>query len=697
MHNLSLLESNSNQLTIDNPLSFNFNDHTQPNFTAFSSIAETKSYTPITGCVLEHILTTSNLTSNEKLYYLLADSLSIISKNNGHSRSCALPSEDWADNLGFSRSLVFKIQQSLVKKGYFIINKAWDKIGRNKRNLIIPTLPASVFNYLNEKFPDKVGWHVAYNSLTECKRSYLDRTKLFIPLNYSLLKIITSSEELTQLQKVVWLDFYAKCYKSHLSSNKQSSFSFISSYEELIERYGCSKASLSKLLNSLENNNFLTKNRFFCKREHRLEDRQDRSLWQITLSIPACYNLELMNIKDRAGLSVDIKSDILQEVSSNVNIPPMFIHSHQELASTLLKHQQYSKKSYIDEVIEELPGQDDIFHTKENNVVVNADDGSDSNPTVNVLGIDAGSNTATGINIEVSTSKETAINIDQQIKDLGIENYKNKTPYILGLQGKISCGDPQVSKSRPLLNKDFILNNKDLKNLDSNSCFFKNVDKPELSLSEFYKNSLEEKEKQLRNRDKGIIQKVTIPKQKSNKTLLDHYPLSTEQVDRLNVLSGREFSVNFVNQLMMKLYLKSQSKVFVSKNHMISYMSKALRYEKHQAPMVNHETFKFTANQARAEIEEKVREKYLSEIEYSLDTGYQSQLRRKIAGLFEPKFAYKLLTESKFECLNELFIIKLPRYTSLTERQQEVLENTVFSVYGNIKINYEIGVNLWDS
>jgi hypothetical protein len=190
-----------------------------------------------------------------------------------------------------------------------------------------------------------------------------------------------------------------------------------------------------------------------------------------------------MNIKDRASLSINIESDISQEVSNNVNMPPMFIHSQQKSVSIFLKHQQYSKVSYTNELREELTSQGNIFYTKENNVVVNADDGSDSNPTVNVLGIDAGSNTATGINIEVSTSKETAINIDQQIKDLGIENYKNKTPYILGLQGKISCGDPQVSKSRPLLNKDFILNNKDLKNLDSNSCFFKNVDKPELSLS----------------------------------------------------------------------------------------------------------------------------------------------------------------------------------------------------------------------
>ena len=122
MQNLPLFESNSQPFIIDNHLSFNCNYHGQSNLTALSYLTETKSYTPITGCVLEHILTTTNLTNHEKLYYLTADSLSLIGKNNGGSRSCALPSEDWAERLGCSRSLVFTMQKSLARKGYFIIN-----------------------------------------------------------------------------------------------------------------------------------------------------------------------------------------------------------------------------------------------------------------------------------------------------------------------------------------------------------------------------------------------------------------------------------------------------------------------------------------------------------------------------------------------------------------------------------------------
>ena len=97
----SLYLNNSQLLTVDNYLSFNFNDQTNLNLTTFPSITETKSYTPITGCVLEHIIMATNLTNHEKLYYLLADSLALISKNKGYGRYCALPSEDWADRIGF--------------------------------------------------------------------------------------------------------------------------------------------------------------------------------------------------------------------------------------------------------------------------------------------------------------------------------------------------------------------------------------------------------------------------------------------------------------------------------------------------------------------------------------------------------------------------------------------------------------------
>ena len=328
MQNSSLFESNSQPCTVDNYLSFNFNDHTNLNLTRFSSLTATKSYTPITGCVLEHIITTTNLTSCEKLYYLLTDSLSLISKNRRESRSCALPSEDWADRLGCSRSLVFTMQRSLVKKGYFIINKDFDEIGRNNRNLITPTLPASVFNHLNEKFPDRVGDHAPYNPLTECKRSYLDKTKLFIKLNYNLLKLISSNEYTNPRQKIMWLGFYTRCYKNYMlqgkkdfnvgqySYNDDSSFSFISSYRELADLYSCNTKHLSKSIRALEKLGFIKAQNIYIRKrcsdndDCMAQERQDQSLWKITLSLPDNCISELEKVKNRSNLKLkDVKNE----------------------------------------------------------------------------------------------------------------------------------------------------------------------------------------------------------------------------------------------------------------------------------------------------------------------------------------------------------------------------------------------------
>ena len=189
------------------------------------------------------------------------------------------------------------------------------------------------------------------------------------------------------------------------------------------------------------------------------------------------------------------------------------------------------------------------------------------------------------------------------------------------------------------------------------------------------------------------------------KSLKSFYPLTKEQVDRLNSRAGREYNVNFTNQLLLKLHYIDPNKRFLSTNHMMSYMSKAIRYEKHQGPLVNNENFRFACNLNRQEIEDKAIEKYLKEVEYNIDTSYQSQLRRKIAAQFEPKLAYLMLKEGKFafsqieqekeelqkevKIEDKAYVIQLPNSIALTDLQQETLENAIYSVYGNCQIIYE--------
>ena len=184
---------------------------TQPN--------KSTSYVTLSGCVLDHIVTTSALSSVEKLYYILVNSLSIINSQNNKQRSIALSAESWAKRLNCSKSQVFILQRSLSDKGYFIVSKDKNRYGQDKRNLICPTLPDSVFGELCNS-NDRVGnEHLSFSAISESKLQYLDRTKLFIMLGYQILKDISACEYLTPFHKLVWLDFYSRCYKTHMANS----------------------------------------------------------------------------------------------------------------------------------------------------------------------------------------------------------------------------------------------------------------------------------------------------------------------------------------------------------------------------------------------------------------------------------------------------------------------------------------------
>ncbi len=100
-------------------------------------IIDYSSYIPYSGCVFEHILNASSLTHNEKLFYLIADSLSLITgKNNTKQRSVALSSIKWAKKLNCSKTEIFSTQKSLEEKGYFVIIRDTNKFGKNQRNII---------------------------------------------------------------------------------------------------------------------------------------------------------------------------------------------------------------------------------------------------------------------------------------------------------------------------------------------------------------------------------------------------------------------------------------------------------------------------------------------------------------------------------------------------------------------------------
>ena len=484
MQNLSLFESNSQPFTVDNHLSFNFNDPIKQNLTTFYSLTETKSYTPITGCVLEHIITTINLTNYEKLYYLLADSLALINKNKGYSRYCALPSEDWAEYLGCSRSLVFTMQRSLLKKGYFIINKDFDEIGRNNRNLITPTLPTSVFNHLNERYPDRVGDHAPFNPLRECKKSYLDRTKLFIKLNYNLLKLISCNEHTNPRQKTMWLGFYTRCYKNYMLSvkedfnvskysyNDDSSFSFITSYNELADLYSCSTKHISKSIRALKKLGFISVQNIYIRKrcggseDCGVQERQDKSLWKITLSLPDECIAELEKVKNRSNLKLkNIKDEL---VTAGNSIDPKLIEDYLILGGVkfnLNLEQSHVLKSLIgaDSNDSRLDGADVNYNGNIDTILPLPNNSCDESYIDSVMEeLDVETTWKVEDKLEKSFRVDDSKFLSDEPKTLSTSSSLEELDKKIEKKDGIKS-DPHVAKSGLLLNKDLISKIKDIK------------------------------------------------------------------------------------------------------------------------------------------------------------------------------------------------------------------------------------------
>ncbi|MDN3030958.1 MAG: hypothetical protein QMO91_06580 [Candidatus Tisiphia sp.] len=143
------------------------------NFTNVSTLQDlntNKPYAPIAGCVLEHILYNNQFSNIEKLNYILSDSIAPINYSRDAQRTSTLSAKQWGKILNCSKTKAFAAQKNLEEKGYFVIQRSTNKQGRNKNNIITPTLPNQVFAALS-KTPEKWGSKVtSYTPSDNSKR-----------------------------------------------------------------------------------------------------------------------------------------------------------------------------------------------------------------------------------------------------------------------------------------------------------------------------------------------------------------------------------------------------------------------------------------------------------------------------------------------------------------------------------------------
>jgi hypothetical protein len=151
--------------------------------------------------------------------------------------------------------------------------------------------------------------------------------------------------------------------------------------------------------------------------------------------------------------------------------------------------------------------------------------------------------------------------------------------------------------------------------------------------SNFCKNFLEEKTQT----------KLSLGEVQKSRVLQDFYPLNKEDCNELQSLSGRDFSLNAMNEILRDMSKRLTDRVFNSRKGFISYMSKALRYEMRDAVKTSNESFKIKANLNSEESRAEEIENYLTEIEYSTQVSPEWHLKKKLACILESTKAYNLL------------------------------------------------------
>ena len=191
--------------------------------------------------------------------------------------------------------------------------------------------------------------------------------------------------------------------------------------------------------------------------------------------------------------------------------------------------------------------------------------------------------------------------------------------------------------------------------------------------------------------------KSKIPKTNRNgflrggKHLKDMLEYLTDEI--CNILrenSGRDFTDRAIREIIKSVSRSKKGGVafFYHIKGFIAYLSKILSFEKRDAVKTNSTNFYIKANQTSEEQDIQKQEKYLSNIEYSLQVSPEWHLKKKLASVLEPSKAYNVLTSYKSLNIKESrAIMQLNRFIELSEIDKDIILQQIQAAHEKIDNN----------
>jgi hypothetical protein len=170
--------------------------------------------------------------------------------------------------------------------------------------------------------------------------------------------------------------------------------------------------------------------------------------------------------------------------------------------------------------------------------------------------------------------------------------------YELGNKKEIvSCNKLHVSYN------DFIYKeNKDIENIDLESNFLQNSE--EVKTRPIKTVKLKKRLPNKRKKPTNAERKARVyyfNQYKEPQPLSHHYPLTKEDGSKLQSLSGRDFSLNAQNEILLDMSKRLDNR-FCSKAQFIAYFGKCLRFEMRDAVKTSNDNFRIKANISKEEV-----------------------------------------------------------------------------------------------
>jgi len=166
------------------------------------------------------------------------------------------------------------------------------------------------------------------------------------------------------------------------------------------------------------------------------------------------------------------------------------------------------------------------------------------------------------------------------------------------------------------------------------------------------------------------------------KRLADYLPLREEDGLELCQRSGRDFSLNAMNEILQSVSSKIQNRKFLSKSGFLSYAAKVLENEMRSSEKINNKNFRIKSNYSKAELDQQETEQYLESIENSRNTSLEMLLKKKLISVFESQRASQIIKGlNNISDKDSQIRLVVASDIGLTIIEQEILIDKTIEVY----------------